>query len=205
MERSEQFNVLTSFAGVVAAVAGVTLLLPPAVRQGDLWKILSFGIYGFSLLALYTNATVYHLLSGRAKRVFKELDHDFIFVLIAGTYTPVSLITLRGGWGWSLFGLVWGGTLLGIAKQRWPGLLPRVPEMAIYLGMGWLVVIAIVPLLRAMPLPGVVLLGLGGAFYTGGTLFYALDKLSAWMHGVWHLCVLAGSISHFLVVYLFIA
>jgi len=205
MERSEQFNVLTSFAGVVAAVAGLALLLPPAVRQGDLWKIISFGIYGFSLLALYASATIYHLLSGRAKRVFKELDHDFIFVLIAGTYTPVSLITLRGGWGWSLFGLVWGGTLLGIAKQRWPGLLPRVPEMAIYLGMGWLVVIAIVPLLRAMPLPGVVLLGLGGAFYTGGTLFYALDKLSAWMHGVWHLCVLAGSISHFLAVYLFIA
>ena len=205
MARAEQFNVLTSFAGVVAAVAGLALLLPPAVRQGDLWKVVSFAIYGFSLLALYGNATVYHLLSGRAKRIFKELDHDCIFVLIAGTYTPVCLITMRGGWGWTLFGLVWGGALLGIAKQRWPGLLPRLPEMALYLAMGWLVVIAIVPLVRVMPLPAFGLLALGGVCYTGGTIFYALEKRSAWLHGVWHLCVLAGSFSHFLMIYRFIA
>lgn len=205
MARAEQFNVLTSCAGVVAALAGLALLLPPAARQGDPWKIVSFGIYCFSLLALYGNATAYHLFSGRARRVFRELDHDFIFVLISGTYTPVCLVTLRGGWGWTLFGLAWGGTLLGVAKERWPGLLPWLPEMALYLAMGWLVVIAMVPLLRAMPLPGVALLALGGAFYTGGTLFFALEKLSAWMHGVWHLCVLAGSISHFLMVYRFIA
>ena len=205
MAREEQFNVLTSFAGIVATVPGLTLLLPPAIRLGDPWKIFSFCIYGFSLVALYVNATLYHLVAGRVKRVMRELDHDFIFVLIAGTYTPFSLVTLRGGWGWTLFGLVWGGALLGIAKQRWPGLLPRVPEMAIYLGMGWLVLIAIVPLLRAMPLPGVALLGLGGFFYTGGTVFFALDKTSVWVHGAWHLCVLAGSISHFLAVYFFIA
>lgn len=205
MARAEQFNVLTSFAGVLAAVAALVLLLPPAVRQGDPWKIVSFAIYGFSLLALYGNATFYHLFSGQAKRVFRELDHDSIFVLIAGTYTPVCLVTLRGGWGWTLFGLAWGGTLLGIAKQRWPGLLPRFPEMALYLAMGWLVVIAIVPLLRIIPLPAFGLLALGGLFYTGGTLFYALEKRSAWMHGVWHLCVLGGSISHFLMIYRFIA
>ena len=205
MDNVERFNVLTSLAGVVAAVAGVAVLVPPAVRQGDPWKIVSFGIYGFSLVSLYANATLYHLLAGKAKRVFKELDHDSIFILIAGTYTPFSLVTLRGGWGWTLLGLVWGFALVGIAKVRWPGLLPRVPEMAIYLGMGWLVVIAIGPLLRAFPLPGVAFLLLGGLFYTGGTVFYALDKKSAWVHGVWHLCVLAGSISHYLAVCLFIA
>ena len=205
MENVERFNVLTSLAGVVAAVAGVAVLVLSAVRQGNPWKMVSFGIYGMSLVSLYVNATLYHLLAGKAKRVFKELDHDSIFILIAGTYTPFSLVTLRGGWGWTLLGLVWGFALLGIAKRRWPGMLPRVPEMAIYLGMGWLVVIAIVPLLRAFPLPGVAFLVLGGLFYTGGTVFYALDKKSVWVHGVWHLCVLAGSISHYLAVCLFIA
>lgn len=205
MENAERFNVVTSLVGVVTAVAGVAVLIPVAVRQGDPWKIVSFGIYGFSLVSLYATTTLYHLLAGRAKRIFKELDHDSIFILIAGTYTPFSLVTLRGGWGWTLFGLVWGFALLGIAKVRWPGLLPQVPEMAIYLGMGWVVVIAIGPLLRACPLPGVAFLALGGLFYTGGTLFYALGKRTAWLHGVWHLFVLAGSISHYLAVYIYIA
>jgi hemolysin III len=205
MENAEQFNVLTSLAGVVAAVTGVAVLVPPAFRQGDPWKVVSFGIYGLSLLSLYTHATLYHLLSGKVKQVFKELDHDSIFILIAGTYTPFSLVTLRGVWGWTLFGLVWGGALIGIAKERWPGLLPRVPEMAIFLLMGWLVLIAIVPLVRALPLPGVGFLLLGGLFYTGGIFFYLLDNRIAWFHGLWHLCVLAGSICHYLAVCLFIA
>lgn len=205
MENAEQFNVLTSRAGVLAAVAGMVVLVPTAIRQGDPWKVVSFGIYGLSLLSLYTHSTLYHLLSGKAKQVFKELDRDSIFILIAGTYTPFSLVTLRGVWGWTLFGVVWGGALIGIAKERWPGLLPRVPEMAIYLMMGWLVLIAIVPLMRALPLPGVGFLLLGGLFYTGGIFFYLLDNKIAWFHGLWHLCVLAGSISHYLAVCLFIA
>lgn len=204
IDKSELFSVLTSLAGAAAASVGVAVLLFAAVHQGDPWKIVSSSIYGFALLSLYTVATLYHALDGRVKRFFRELDHDAIFVLIAGTYTPFGLVTLRGKWGWTLIGLVWGFAIYGIVQRRWPGKLLRIPELAIYLGMGWLIVFAIRPLLRAFPLPGVALLGLGGMFYTGGIAFYILDRRFAWAHGAWHLCVLAGSLSHYLAVYLYI-
>jgi len=204
IERSERFNVITSLAGAAAAPVGVAALVLAAVHQGDPWKIVSVSIYGFTLLLLYPIATLYHALQGKAKRLFRELDHDAIFFLIAGTYTPFGLVTLRGGWGWTLLGLVWGFAIFGIVQRRWPVKVLQIPELAIYLGMGWLIVFAIRPLLHAFPLAGVSLLGLGGIFYTGGTAFYVLDKRYAWAHGAWHLCVLAGSVSHYLAVYLYI-
>jgi hemolysin III len=205
IEKRERFNFLTSLVGAVAAPVAVTALVLASVRQGDPWRIVSFAFYGGALLLLYTTATLYHAAGGRAKKLLRELDHHAIFILIAGTYTPFSLVTLRGGWGWTMFGLVWGFALFGVVQRLRPGRHLRIPELAIYLGMGWLIVVAIRPLLRAFPLPGVALLGLGGLFYTGGIVFYARDNRFSWAHGAWHLCVLAGSISHYLAVFLYMA
>ena len=200
MEKTELFNALTSLPGAVAAPPGAAMLLAAAVRQGDPWKIVSFGIYGATLLILFLTTLLYHALQGRSKPLFRKLDHCAIFLLIAGTYTPFSLVTLRGGWGWTLFGLVWGGAAFGIVQELWPGRLPRIPDLAIYLGMGWLILIALRPLLHALPWQGVAWIGAGGFFYTGGIVFFALDKRFARAHGIWHLCVLAGGISHYLAV-----
>ena len=205
IEKTESFNVVTSLLGALAAPFGVAALVGAAVRQGDPWKLVSFSLYGGTLVMLYAVATLYHALGVRGKGILRGLDHSAIYLLIAGTYTPFSLVTLRGAWGWTLFGLVWGAALYGIALVHWPARVPRVPELAIYLGMGWLILIAIRPLLHAFPWQGVALLAIGGFFYTGGVVFFLLDERYAWAHGCWHLCVLGGSVSHFLAVYLYIA
>jgi hemolysin III len=204
MEKSEQFNVMTCLPGAAAAPPAVALLLAAAVRQGDPWKIVSFGMYGGTLLLLYFTTLLYHALRGRAKPLLRKFDHCAIFFLIAGTYTPFSLVTLRGEWGWTLFVLVWGAAAFGVMQEFLPDSLPRIPDLAIYLGMGWLILIAIKPLLLAMPWQGVAWLCAGGFFYTGGIVFFALDKRYARAHGFWHLCVLAGSASHYLAVLLYI-
>ncbi|HTG81155.1 MAG TPA: hemolysin III family protein, partial [Geobacteraceae bacterium] len=172
---------------------------------GDPWKIFSFGLYGSTLVILYAVATLYHAQRGRVKRLLRELDHCAVFLLIAGTYTPFSLVTLRGEWGWTLFGLAWGAALYGIALVHWPSRMPQVPELGIYLGMGWLILLAIRPLLHTLSWPGLAWLAIGGFFYTGGVAFFVLDERYSWAHGCWHLCVLAGSLSHFLAVFLYIA
>jgi len=205
MEKNEQFNVMTCLPGTAAALPAVAVLLAAAVRQGDPWKIVSFGIYGGTLLLLYLTTLTYHALQGRAKQLLRTFDHCAIFLLIAGTYTPFSLVTLRGAWGWTLLGLVWGMAAFGVMQEFRPDLAPRIPDLAIYLGMGWLILIAIKPLLQAMPWQGVAWLAAGGFFYTGGILFFALDKKYPRAHGFWHLCVLAGSASHYLAVLLYIA
>ncbi|HLO24800.1 MAG TPA: hemolysin III family protein [Geobacteraceae bacterium] len=207
MEKAERFNLMTSLPGAVAAPPGVALLLAAAVRQNDPWKIASFSIYGVTLLILFLTTLIYHALQGRAKPLFQKLDHCAIYLLIAGTYTPFSLVTLRGGWGWTLFALVWGGAAFGIVQELWPGRLPlpRIPDLAVYLGMGWLILIAIRPLLHALSWQGTAWIGVGGFFYTGGIVFFALDKRFARAHGLWHLCVLAGGISHYLAVLYYVA
>lgn len=205
MKNGERFNFITSLPGMVAALGGVAVLLAAAARQGDPWKIVSFGIYGGTLLILYAVTTLYHAVRGKAKLVLRRLDHFAIYLLIAGTYTPFSLVTLRGGWGWTLFGLVWGLAAVGIAVELRHGHGPRILPVAIYLAMGWLIVIALRPLLHALPWQGVVWLAVGGVFYTGGIAFYALDERFAWAHGLWHLCVTAGSVSHYLAVLLYVA
>jgi hemolysin III len=205
MEMNERFNVMTCLPGATAALPATAVLLAAAVRQGDPWKIVSFGIYGGTLLLLYAATLTYHALQGRAKPFMRIFDHCAIFLLIAGTYTPFSLVTLRGAWGWTLFGLVWGMAAFGVVQEFRPGIVPRIPDLAIYLGMGWLILIAIKPLLQAMPWQGVAWLACGGFFYTGGILFFALDKKYPRAHGFWHLCVLAGSASHYLAVLLYIA
>jgi hemolysin III len=196
---------MTSLIGALAAPPGAALLLMKAAHRWDPWKMVSFGIYGSTLINLFITALIYHALQGRAKPLFRAFDHCAIYLLIAGTYTPFSLVTLRGEWGWTLFGLVWGGAVYGVVQELWPGKLLRIPDMALYLGMGWLILAAIRPLLRALPWQGFLWIAIGGFFYTGGIVFFALDKRFARAHGYWHLCVLAGSASHYLAVLRYVA
>ena len=205
MYRGERFNGITHLTGTAFAAAGATVLIVLAARQGDPWKIVSFSIYGCTLFALYILSTLYHSLRGRAKDVFRKLDHCSIYLLIAGTYTPFTLVTLRGAWGWSLFGVIWGLAALGIAQEAWLGKGARVLSLVIYFVMGWLGVIAVKPLIAALTPAGFAWLAAGGLFYTVGIVFYALDEKLRHGHGVWHLFVLAGSASHYLAILLYVA
>ena len=200
MYHGERFNSITHLVGTVFALAGLVVLVVVAARQGDPWKIVSFSLYGATLFALYGSSTLYHSLRGRAKTVFRKLDHLAIYLLIAGTYTPFMLVTLRGGWGWSLFGVVWGLALVGMALEFLPRRGARVLSVAIYFLMGWLVLIALGPLWNALPHTGLVWLVAGGLFYTVGAVFYAVDTKLRHAHGIWHLFVMAGSASHYIAI-----
>ncbi len=205
MYYGERFNASTHLMGTVLAAAGTAALVVLAARLGDPWKIVSFSIYGFMLFALYALSTLYHSTRGKLKRVFQKLDHCSIYLLIAGTYTPFTLVTLRGTWGWSLFWVIWGLAVLGIAQEAWLGKGARVLSVVIYVLMGWLSVIAIKPLIAALTPAGFAWLAAGGLFYTGGIIFYALDAKLRHGHGIWHLFVLAGSASHYLTILLYVA
>jgi len=205
MYRGERLSSGTHLAGTVLAAAGAAVLVVLAARQGDPWKIVSFGIYGTLLFALYTLSTLYHSTRGKVKRVFRKLDHCSIYLLIAGTYTPFTLISLHGAWGWSLFGVVWGLAALGIAQEAWLGKGARILSLVIYVVMGWLGVIAVKPLIAALTPTGFAWLAAGGLFYTAGIIFYALDEKLRHGHGIWHLFVLAGSASHYLAILLYVA
>ena len=189
----------------MAALAGLVIVVVAAARQGDPWKIVSFSVYGATLFFLYTVSTLYHSLRGRAKRIFRKLDHYSIYFLIAGTYTPFALVTLRGGWGWTIFGIIWGLAALGIALEALPQGGNRVLSVVVYVLMGWLVLVALEPLLEALPMTGFWWLLLGGLFYTGGLVFYFFDEKVRHFHGVWHLFVLAGSVCHYLTFLFFVA
>lgn len=204
MYKGERFNGISHSIGAVAALAGLSVLVVLASRQGAPMKIVSFSIYGLTLFLLYLFSTLYHSLRGRAKQIFQKLDHAAIYLLIAGTYTPVTLVTLRGVWGWSIFGVIWALAVIGIVVDSLPTKGRRVLPIVIYLCMGWLSLIAIKPLLEALPPIGFYLLLLGGLFYTGGLVFYALDERVRHFHGIWHLFVLAGSISHYFTIFLYV-
>ncbi|MCL6642006.1 MAG: hemolysin III family protein, partial [Candidatus Bipolaricaulota bacterium] len=179
----------------VATVVLITL----AARAGDPWKLASFAVFGAMLIALYSISTLYHSLRGRAKSVLRKLDHCAIYLLIAGTYTPFTLVTLRGPLGWTLFALVWALAAGGIVQELWFARGARVASLVLYLLMGWLCVIAGHELLVRVPAEGLFWLALGGLLYTVGVLFYAWRKLP-YGHTIWHLFVLGGSICHYLAV-----
>jgi hemolysin III len=204
MYHGERFNSISHLVGAALALVGMVLLVGFAAAQGDPWKIVSFSIYGVSLFLLYSLSTLYHSLRGRAKEIFRKLDHVAIYLLIAGTYTPFTLVTLRGAWGWTLFAIIWGLAILGIIVDSRHKDGSRVIQMVIYLLMGWLILIAMKPLVQALSTGALVLLVLGGVFYTSGIIFYAMDKRMKHAHGIWHLFVLAGSISHYLAVLFYI-
>jgi hemolysin III len=205
MYPGERFNGISHLIGSVLALTGTVVLVVLAARQADPWKIVSFSLYGTSLILLYTFSTLYHSLRHRAKAVFRRLDHLAIYLLIAGSYTPFALVTLRGGWGWSLFGTVWGLAVAGMALEFLPRRGARILPVIIYLLMGWLALIALKPLLQALPLHGFLWLLAGGLCYTLGVIFYGLDKRLKHAHGVWHLFVLGGSVCHYVAIYFYVA
>lgn len=205
MYAGERFNSITHLVGAALAVAGAILLVVIAARLGDPWKIVSFSVYGVMLLGLYLASTLYHSLRGRAKRIWCKFDHCAIYLLIAGSYTPFALVSLRGGWGWSLFGVVWGLALFGIVQEIWLAKGRRILSLLIYVAMGWLAVIAAVPLIDALSWEGFRWLLAGGLVYTAGIVFYATDEKWRYGHGVWHLFVMGGSACHYFTVVTYVA
>ena len=198
----EPFNCYSHLAGALLAICGLVVLL--GLSRDDPWRIVAFSIYGASLILLYLASTVYHwlLLPIAQRKWLNRIDHVAIFVLIAGTYTPVCLVTLRGGWGWSVFAVVWGvafgGTILKLCFHS----LPRWISASIYLAMGWTAVVAVVPLVHAFPVPALLWLLAGGLLYTAGAVIYATRRPNPFprvfgFHEIFHLFVLGGSISHF--------
>ena len=204
MYPGERFNSISHLIGAALALAALVVLVVFASLQGDPCKVVSFSIYGSTLFLLYALSTLYHSLHGRAKLVFQKLDHAAIYLLIAGSYTPFTLVTLRGPWGWSLFGVVWALAIVGIVIDSLHHNGPRIYQIIIYVLMGWVILVALYPLIQKLPTGGLVLLFFGGLSYTGGMVFYALDEKLEYAHGIWHLFVLAGSISHFLAILLYV-
>ncbi|WP_026075939.1 PAQR family membrane homeostasis protein TrhA [Noviherbaspirillum massiliense] len=205
MYYGERFNSISHLAGAALAATGAVLLIVFAARLGDPWKIVSFSIYGTMLLGLYVISTVYHSVRGRAKDVMRKFDHCAIYLLIAGSYTPFTLVTLRGALGWALFGTVWGLALLGILQEIWIAKGARILSLVIYVVMGWLGLVAIMPLKSALGEDGFAWLAAGGLVYTLGIVFYALDERLKHAHGVWHLFVLGGSACHYFTVLFYVA
>jgi hemolysin III len=205
MVRSEIFNSVTHLVGSVFAAAGLAALVSTALRAGDPWKVASFAIYGTALVALYLFSTLYHSLTGPAKRVLRKLDHTSIYILIAGTYTPFALVSLRGPMGYWLLGIVWTLAAVGIFQEFLFARRMRALSISLYLLMGWLALAVFFPLLRAIGPVAMALLFAGGVLYTAGVFFYVVDEKYAHSHGVFHLFVLGGSIVHFVVVLLFLA
>src|SRR5450756_3231477 len=150
MYHGEKFNAITHLAGALLALAGAVALIVLAAREGDPWKVVSVSIYGATLVLLYSFSALYHSLRGRAKNVLRELDHHSIYLLIAGSYTPFCLVTLRGPWGWSLFGVVWGLALVGVTQELWRGQKTRGLSLAIYILMGWIALVGVMPLIEAL-------------------------------------------------------
>jgi hemolysin III len=206
MYEGERFNSITHLLGAIAASIGIAILVGVAARQGEQWKIISFSIYGASLITLYVASALYHSLRGRAKVLLQRLDHFAIYTLIAGTYTPFTLITLRGPWGWTLFGVIWSLAIIGIILEALPKKADsrRILSLVIYFLMGWLCVTAIVPLIDKLPRNGFLLLLLGGILYSVGVIFYVYDKRIKHFHGIWHLFVLGGSTSQFFSILLYV-
>lgn len=197
-------NAVTHGLGVALSMAALVLLVIAASRTGNPWQLASAITYGVTLVLLYMASTLYHSIPGpRARRVFKIIDHSAIYLLIAGTYTPFTLVTLRDTGGWWLFGVIWSLAVAGVSLEAFWVYRPKWLSATVYLGMGWLVVAAMKPLLTNLAPAGVWLLAAGGLAYTLGTAFYVLKRIP-YMHMVWHLFVLAGSVCHFLAVVLYV-
>lgn len=197
----ELANALTHGAGFVASLVGVPILVLTAANRGERSAVIGASVFGAALIALYAASTLYHAVSEPSlKQKFRLLDHSAIYLLIAGTYTPFTLGVLRGRWGWTLFGIIWTMAALGIlfkvlfGSGAWSRL-----STAMYVGMGWVAILVIKPLIAALDSAGLLLLVAGGALYTGGVVFY-VDRKRSWTHPVWHLFVLGGSICHYFAV-----
>ena len=196
----ELANAVTHGIGLVLSVTGLVILVVLAAMRGSAWRIVGCAVYGATLVCLYAASTLYHGIScSRWKRALKIFDHSAIYLLIAGTYTPFLLVNLRGAWGWSLFGVIWGLALAGIVFKFWFVDHFQILSTTVYLLMGWLAVVAVRPLLQLLPFSGLVWLAAGGLLYTAGVVFFACRRIP-YHHVVWHVFVLAGSTCHYFAV-----
>ena len=207
MEQGEKFNTYTHLLGSLLALGGGVVLVVQGALADDAWKVVGFSIYAATLVLMYSSSTLYHNArkGSRLKHILRLLDHNSIYLLIAGTYTPFALVSLRGPWGWSLFGVVWGLALVGILQELWLTRKTRIMSMVIYVLMGWIAVIAVVPLVETLSWRGFAWVAVGGVVYTIGIVFYINDQRFKHWHGIWHLFVLAGSILHYFAILLYVA
>lgn len=200
----ELFNSISHGVGALGAIACCAVIVVFAALTRDPWKIVSASVYGICMILLFLFSTLYHsLTNATAKKVFRAFDHLGIFLLIAGSYTPITLVTLRGPLGWTLFGVVWGAAVLGIVFNAISVERFKKFSMIAYIATGWAVVLAIVPLVRSIPLPGIILMVIGGLMYTIGIVFYKMKKIR-YMHSVWHLFVLAGALFQYFAILFYV-
>ncbi|MCR9261871.1 MAG: hemolysin III family protein [Pseudomonadaceae bacterium] len=202
MYEGERFSSISHLVGAALALMGAVVLITMAAAEGDLYRIISFSVYGLTLFWLYLVSTLYHSLRGRAKNIFRVLDHQAIYLLIAGTYTPFLIIALEGTQAWLMFAAIWGLAVVGMVLDAVRREGSRWMSIAIYLIMGWLCVFALDPIIASVPPLGFAALVAGGVFYTSGIVFFIFDHRYHWFHGVWHLFVLAGSATHFFAILL---
>ena len=193
----EIFSSVTHGVGSLLSVAGTVVLIVFAAIYSDAWSVVGCAVFGASLIILYCMSTLYHAITNpRAKSFFRIMDHNTIFFLIAGTYTPITISILRGTIGWVMFGIVWGAAVIGIVLNSIDLEKFRKPSVVCYIAMGWVIIIAIRPLLRVMNAWSLWLLVGGGVFYTVGVIFYAIKKVK-YFHSVWHIFTVAGSVCHY--------
>lgn len=200
----ELANGITHGIGLALSVVGLVVLVALSIVRGNAWHIAGCATFGVTLVILYAASTMYHTFHApRLKRLLKAFDHTAIYLLIAGTYTPFTLVNLRGFWGWILFALVWTFCIFGIAWKLFHTERFQIVSTLLYVAMGWLVLIAVKPLLAAVPLSGIVWLLAGGLFYTVGILFYAVKRVP-YNHAIWHVFVMGGSICHYFAVVFYV-
>jgi hemolysin III len=202
MYYGEKFNSISHLVGASLALVGGGVLVTMAAIEGEAAKIASFSVYAATLFILYLSSTLYHSFPGRAKKIFRVIDHQAIYLLIAGTYTPIAVVALRSAGGWWLLGGVWAMAIFGMVLDAVRRTGPRIGSVILYLAMGWFAMFALDSLAILMPPASLVWLIVGGVFYTSGIIFYVLDSWYPWCHGIWHLFVLAGSVSHYFMVLL---
>jgi len=199
-------NSVSHGIGLVAALVATPLLVLQAVRRGDTGFIVGASVFAATMVLLYLASTLYHALPiGKAKRVFRVIEHSAIFLLIAGTYTPFTLGVLRGAWGWTLLGLVWGLAVAGVALKTLNRMSHPIISTSLYLLMGWLILIAVNPLYARVPASGLLWLVAGGVAYTAGVAFFAADSRLRYSHFIWHLFVMAGTACHYFAVFWYAA
>ncbi len=198
MYQGEKFNTITHLMGVVFALVATSILITMAGLKGDVWKIVGFSIYGAMMIFLYSISTIYHWVKNPSvKDLFRRLDHISIYLMIAGTYTPFTLVVLTGVWRWTIFGVIWGLAVIGILQEMMIGKKNRIISLIIYILMGWLITVATGPMLEHLSAEGFRWLVAGGLFYTTGVGIFVFDEKIKHGHGIWHLFVLAGTICHF--------
>lgn len=197
-------HAVTHGLGTVLAIAGLTVLVAYSTVHGNAWHIVGSAIFGSTLVLMYAASTLYHSIPlPRARKVLRIIDHTMIYFLIAGSYTPFTLVTLNGPWGWTLFGITWGLALAGVVFKVFATGRFQKLSLAIYLAMGWCVIVAIRPLVETLATGGLVLLLIGGLCYTGGVMFYVRERLP-YHHAIWHIFVLAGSVFHYFAVLFYV-